>query len=444
MQSLLGIATYLLGHAKSIVESFISDAIKFFQLLPYDSSGAAQYAFQAFVGLFVLFLLGKYFYKFSLKLDGIAKGIGSFVIWLKDAIASQSKYSARLVGIVVKKLIRAIFKLNTYNRTANWVCMLPANVVSRYRRGYQNGEEFMMSQRNLGIAAVLVSIWSCGALGVAVFLGLSNSPLINSSVAIVMSASMAIVYGLLVLSLERSIIATSPKQSSGLEQLQKVALRICLSVLVAHFSALPLTILILGKGIAKEIDTLNAESEASRSNLLAAVSQAELNAIAQKRTSTSCLNATTSLNKFDGLIQREANNCLNPSSRNPCVGEKTIYLQSQRESYDTSVKLACNLTKVEVEAFSQQRQDINAAQTMIISKDVDILVGYEMLERIKRKFSSFTNPINVTFLLLLGVDLIVVFIKLWQAQPHNRREKSDRRIKSIAIAFSDRRLALRR
>jgi hypothetical protein len=449
---------WLTHEIQEIALGAVSDTFMFFKLIGTDIYGAAHYFGKAAATLFVLFLVFRFLIKLTKKLDHLGAGITSVGVWVTKALSGTSSYFARVLAITVKKFVRGGLRLETYKRFFAWCAMMPPQISSEISRGAYFGFANIAYQRGLGGACLLVAIWSSAAFGYALYTALlGGGSEINKGfyLAILLGS---LLYGALIFSLDRSIAVPQPMElhviTPATSQFRIVATkamavfrficRIGIALMIARFTALPLTLLVLSGGIQNEIDERNRIASMDRATRVTAVDQVQQAAIDAKRASITCRSAQNALDNHDKLTNDEAYRCKDSLSTKPCVGDKTIYLEGKRLAYVNQRTESCELTNVEVQGFANRRNDIAAVSPQTWRSPPDILVGGQILDALRDKFPSSYNPVTATFWVLFVIELIPIFMKLWQPIPVTRRSQSERRKTAQPILFTDRRVGIRR
>lgn len=468
MSYVYDIYQYFSDELQKIVLAGFKDTIQFFQALqnsPIDPAKVAPFAAQAVAtiaaGLFTLYLIAKYLIKAAKKIDEAASKVGELLAWVTKIIKDLSKFSERLLKILLRRGILALTRKSTYINFMNWCGMMSPNQEAAILHGSKDGSTFVRYQRAMGISTLVVAIWSTFAFSYSIYAALVSGDGRNEVTFYAIPLG-GVLYGALIFFFDRSIIApfhSDPKSNIqgtlwvrlthqlsqiDLSSIGKVILRGFLTFMIAKFTALPMTMLLLGGSIKTIIDDHNQQSQGNSAVEVRTIADRKAVAQQAKEQSLACRNSIEALRQHDQLIQDEARNCASKNAKGPCIGEKTKDLQSQRPQLSAERQVACNLSQQEGATYDLLINRQNSIAVKEWKNPPDILLGGYVLDIAENKYKSSFNPVQAIFYVLFMIEMIPVFMKILKGNSPDRRKSADRRQRNDPWPYAERRKEDRR
>ena len=204
---------YFSDELQQIALTCWKDTFKFFQALqnsPIDPEKIAPFAAQALAtivaGLFTFYLIFKYLVKAAKKIDEAAGKAGELLSWITRIVKDLSKFSERLIKILLRRGILALTRKRTYVVFLNWCGMMSPSQEAAMLHGSKDGSTFVRYQRAMGIATLTVAIWSTFAFSYSIYTALMSSAGINDITLYAIPLG-GVLYGTLIFFFDRSIIA---------------------------------------------------------------------------------------------------------------------------------------------------------------------------------------------------------------------------------------------
>lgn len=349
------------------------------------------------------------------------------------------------------------------NAILMWCALCDQRDLSRLQTGYKDGPIQAKYQLNMGLAVIAVSIWSSMAFCYAVLS--SGAGFGSDGIALVLVAVVgAVLYGLLVLALDRSIVA--PFTPDGVAAvvgndmhswLRRTPLyvrtlaRIVIALIVAKFTAVPIAALIMHGAIKRDLVQQQEQTRATREMQLSVSRQRLDDAKAHRQSATLCLTAKTAVEdlraKLDVAISQGCPGKV-------CVGPQTERIKALLSEAKHSVTTDCALSPSEEAQLTTAIAEAKKAYEEVKDpSSIDILTAATGLNRLEAQYYRDNatieqshaglmsrNPISATFWLLVVIELIPALTKLWREGLVDRRAGG--RHTMPAMPINDRRLAL--
>lgn len=339
--------------------------------------------------------------------------------------------------------------------------MLPRSTEIFIVNNYKDGETFVSYQRNLGAAVLVLSIWSAASFGYAVYSALNNFGQSNGSASQI-SVCGAVIYGMLIFLLDRSIVAPTSLDNDIVLQSSmfnfsdafkhffmwlkdagiKIIGRFVIAWYVAHFTAIPITILLLNGGIVAELNSSNDQKRIAAKKALSDRQGNRTKEINDKPASANCIESKNQVNRINAELERNFPECGN--SKN-CIRDIKKQKISDRRSYELMMQTACTISsnelKIHDDLIEFEKDDVKSVKDIV---NPDILQGAKTLDILRKKElenDGMFRPIGATFNLLFIIELLPALMKIWRDKLVNRRIVSDRRSRPPGM---DRRIINRR
>jgi hypothetical protein len=449
------IVTFYQKSIEPAIVKVVRAAMSFIEYVGVDNNKAADYAIEAFVAfaasLIVFIVLAK-------SLMGLSEALQSFGSLLKSVkslfVQLGSFFKSKGTNLIIS-VTNLLLSTAFYRGIIDWCAMIDHVTARRLATAYEDGSTHLRSQRNKGIAVLAVAIWSSGAFGYGIYAaGKSFNDLPDA--LLVIGVMGAFLYGVLILCLDRSIVApfsgatfrgTIASIYSGpfskitaaiaifpfLFPVFKFAARVVIAFYIAKFTALPLTMLILHGGIVEAQSSSNVESRRPIETRIQEIGDNRSQFIIEKANSTQCSVATTAVAAAEKAVEDILRQPCR-DGRTPCEKQGTITAKKYlNEVAIPNKNTVCNASKTELDSFQSQ---LDTAQDELRrlpdATFPDILSGAKSLEKLAEpEFSGayqLFSPVKSTYYVLLTIELIPVFMKLWQPPFTNRRHKPDRRL----------------
>ncbi|MBI3346869.1 MAG: DUF4407 domain-containing protein [Burkholderiales bacterium] len=349
------------------------------------------------------------------------------------------------------------------NAVLMWCALCDQLDLNRLQAGYKDGPIQAKYQLNMGLAVIAVSIWSSMAFCYAVLS--SGAGFGSSGVALVLVAVVgAFLYGLLVLALDRSIVApftpdgtaaaTGNDMHAWLRRMPlyvRTFARIVIALIVAKFTAVPIAALIMHGAIKRDLVQQREQTRAAREQLLGNARQRLEGAKAQRQGANLCLTAKTAVEdlraKLDVAITQGCPGRV-------CAGPQTERIKTLLSEAKHSVTTDCALSPSEEAQLSNAIAEAKKAYEEVKDpSSIDILTAATGLNRLEAQYYRDNatieqshaglmsrNPISATFWLLVVIELIPALTKLWREGLVDRRSGGRHAVPTVTI--NDRRLAL--
>lgn len=392
----------------------INSSIRFFKSVGESPEQAVPYAVDIIVAISGLVV----FFYVLIKVASFLRKLGS---WFKKVFLSHSDHAAKEVGNFLNLVISSAFSSKTYVAWIDWCAMLSEGTKARLRKNYENGDELIEKHRNLGLSVFLVSAWAGLAFFYAVYASSSSFKTYDPFVWWLILLGTPI-YGLLILCFDRSIVAPSflDNKRDGFRLwlskgvgLFKLCIRAGVAYAVAHFTAIPLTILLLSGGI---LELQSKDYENHRATLVDHQGEAQTAYMAATKVradSSACRDATDSYLSVLKQRDAESKNCRVGASPGECWGPKTEKLSGELLEAEDQRVFMCNLPEAQetvlTEAIDRAGKEVERLKEP--SSRPDMLSGSIVLEKLKAEYAgSFFDPVMPTFWLLFIIELIPVLM----------------------------------
>ena len=225
------------------------------------------------------------------------------------------------------------------------------------------------------------------------------------------------VYMVVILAIERAIVAPVFTIGGGwramVAALGAVAVRVALAWLIASFTALPITALLLRGGIVESRESSVEDQRKALRTQIETMDGQILEATRQRRSSTACKDAQAAVTKAQGMVVDAASSGCR-AGVGSCPGPLTAKAEAIQAARATHAEMACQLTATELKVFSDARQALTARLSDLpAAKSPDILISATVLNTMVRgEEGSFFQPVRSTFRLLLGLELAPALLKL--------------------------------
>lgn len=365
--------------------------------------------------------------------------------WISGRAAQTDAHPSRETSVLAA--LRHFGPLRIF---LSWCALCDTNDLRRIADNYKDGPVQANYQLNMGLAVLVVSIWSSLAFAYAVYSSGASFGGEASALPIVAAVG-GVLYGTLILALDRSIVAPfSPNKgsdaggnssrntwsgrilSTGIYA--RTIARILIALMVAKFTAVPLTALIMHDGIYRSV---SQEFEDKRSGKFLASQQAGdqlIKAQEDKAKSPDCVGIRQQL----GTLRSERETVGRQGCHrgiSVCPGTYSDRITAQISQAEADERAYCYLSNTEE---SPLRQRWNAAnkeyQEVVAPANVDILTAATAINRLELEYRRRNSeadsmlgglfsrdPIAATFWLLVVIELIPALMKLWREQLVDRR-----------------------
>lgn len=437
-----------------IVREALHSTFEFFRLIGSDPLAATEYGATALATIFTTLLAVFYLARGLVRLDSAIKATWRVIKWFLDIVVSAADHFRSIVLNALKSGFQAAFRISTYSNFLSWCSMLDAETERLMRVGYKDGPTQVRYQKNLGLAVISITMWSTLAFSFAVFsAGMSFAT--HHSLMPVIAVVGGLIYGLLILTLDRSIVAPfSPRENfsnvtasnrgwlrsillelpSFAQGSLKFVARVVVAVYVARFTALPLTMLLLYGGIVEFQREQAKEEMASVEMKLESIQNEKIRYVKDKTLQQACVNANQAVSESQRRIDDMARaGCRNGNPT--CPKDGTAYFERSHLGYVDQQKAACNASEAELGPYNFESNRLSKKLNELkVLPSPDVLQGAIVLEALAKKHASneYFHPVTATFYLLFVLELFPVLMKLWRDQLINRRRGGDRRSVTVS------------
>lgn len=425
------------------VNEVIASGFKFFRLIDIDPEGAAQHAGAAIVTL-AAFVIVTVFIAKSIKALSSAFSVATKLIkWVVDTIVQISSSLQSTLQNVILTGFPKLFTAAPYIALLSWAAMLDPLSARRIARDYKDGSVHVRYQRNMGLSVLVLCVWSSLAFGYAVY---ASGASFGKEHAYLTTIAMlgAVVYGMLILTLDRSIVAPftsliEERQLTNLSMwervkrdgyallpsLLKLVARVVVAVFVAKFTALPLTMLVLHGGIVDIKGESVRADRAEKEERLVEVQEGRLLTIQTRTTSKQCLVSVEAVEKSQKRIDEMARaGCKN--GKPTCPADGTEFFEKMHRGHVKDQQIACSVPALELKTFDDEIARLSKELAIpIAERPVDVLQGASILEvrALAQSDNQYFQPIPATYYLLFIIELIPLFLKLWKSPLVKKNER---------------------
>lgn len=335
------------------------------------------------------------------------------------------------------------------NAIVMWCALSDSADLKRMTENSKDGPIQAKYQLNMGLAVLAVSIWSSFAFMYAVYS--SGTSFGGEAAGIQVIAIIGgVLYGSLILALDRSIVApftpltsrvAAAGDESGLSGMRRniplysrTIARLIIALLVAKFTAVPIASLIMHDGIANEVAVLGEEKRSPKLTAFNGANEAYRKAQADRTNSTPCQSVQTNIQTLsDKLITVGAEGCRSGSTY--CPGPTSAKIQAQINELKVREPILCRLSAQEESSYLLAIKSAQDEYTETLKpKSIDVLTAATQLNKLERRYyvenkesgnffeALFSrNPIAATFWLLVVIELIPALIKIWRDRIMDRR-----------------------